>query len=143
MTQNLPANRRTIMDPQLKGRTKELGDAINKSLSDSKEISEAVSRIKEDGYQILLVLEATIGLSKQGEKSPDNTSLVTNLSKLSAASARWEGQYVRVWPTKPDGTPNPSAGKAGRVRKVLQLGTQMRAVVEVDNDFIVVTLESL
>ena len=40
------------MDPQLKGRTKELGDAINKSLSDSKEISEAVSRIKEDGYQI-------------------------------------------------------------------------------------------
>ena len=43
---------------------KELGDAINESLGDSKEISEVVSRIKEGGYDIFLVLEATIGVSK-------------------------------------------------------------------------------
>ena len=49
---------------------KELGDAINESLSDSEQISEVVSRIKEGGYDIFLVLEATIGVSKQGEKSP-------------------------------------------------------------------------
>jgi hypothetical protein len=59
---------------------KELGDAINESLSDSEQISEVVSRIKEGGYDIFLVLEATIGVSKQGEKSPDKTSLVTTLS---------------------------------------------------------------
>jgi pentose-5-phosphate-3-epimerase len=58
---------------------KELGDAINESLSDSEQISEVVSRIKEGGYDIFLVLEATIGVSKQGEKS-DKTSLVTTLS---------------------------------------------------------------
>jgi hypothetical protein len=59
---------------------KELGDAINESLSDSEQISEVVSRIKEGGYDIFLVLEATIGVSKQGEKSQDKTSLVSTMS---------------------------------------------------------------
>lgn len=68
------------LDQQLKQLMKELGEAINESLSDSDQISEVVSRIKEGGYDIFLVLEATIGVSKQGEKSPDKTSLVTTLS---------------------------------------------------------------
>ena len=68
------------MDPQLKQLMKELGDAINESLSDSEQISEVVSRIKEGGYDIFLVLEATIGVSKQGEKTPDKTSLVATMS---------------------------------------------------------------
>ena len=68
------------MDPQLKQLMKELGDAINESLSDSEQISEVVSRIKEGGYDIFLVLEATIGVSKQGEKVPDKTSLITTMS---------------------------------------------------------------
>jgi hypothetical protein len=68
------------VDQQLKQLMKELGDAINESLSDSEQISEVVSRIKEGGYDIFLVLEATIGVSKQGEKSSDKTSLVTTLS---------------------------------------------------------------
>ena len=68
------------MDPQLKQLMKELGDAINESLSDSEQISEVVSRIKEGGYDIFLVLEATIGVSKQGEKISDKTSLVTTMS---------------------------------------------------------------
>lgn len=68
------------MDPQLKQLMKELGDAINESLSDSEQISEVVSRIKDGGYDIFLVLEATIGVSKQGEKNSDKTSLVSTLS---------------------------------------------------------------
>jgi hypothetical protein len=58
---------------------KELGDAINGSLSDSEQIAEVVARIKDGGYDIFLVLEATIGVSKQGEPS-DKTSLVSTLS---------------------------------------------------------------
>lgn len=68
------------MDQQLKQLMKELGEAINESLSDSEQIAEVVSRIKESGYDIFLVLEATIGVSKQGEKSPDRTALVTTFS---------------------------------------------------------------
>jgi len=65
-----------LVDQQLKQLMKELGEAINESLSDSEQIAEVVSRIKEGGYDIFLVLEATIGVSKQGEKSSDKTSLV-------------------------------------------------------------------
>jgi pentose-5-phosphate-3-epimerase len=74
------ARRGGPVDQQLKQLMKELGDAINESLADSEQIAEVVSRIKDDGYDIFLVLEATIGVSKQGEKSTDKTSLVTTLT---------------------------------------------------------------
>jgi pentose-5-phosphate-3-epimerase len=67
------------VDQQLKQLMKELGEAINESLADSDAIAEVVSRIKDGGYDIFLVLEATIGVSKPGEKT-DKTSLVTTLS---------------------------------------------------------------
>jgi hypothetical protein len=68
------------VDQHLKQLMKELGEAINESLADSDQIAEVVSRIKEGGYEIFLVLEATIGVSKPGDKTPDKTSLVTTLS---------------------------------------------------------------
>ena len=68
------------MDPQLKQLMKELGEAINESLADSEQIAEVVARIKEGGYDIFLVLEATIGVSKQGVPVSDKTSLVSTLS---------------------------------------------------------------
>jgi len=67
------------VDPQLKQLMKELGEAINESLSDSEHISEVVARIKEGGYDIFLVLEATIGVSKQGVPATDKTSIVSTL----------------------------------------------------------------
>jgi hypothetical protein len=69
-----------LVDQQLKQLMKELGEAINESLSDSESIAEVVARIKEGGYDIFLVLEATIGVSKQGEHTTDKTSLVSTLS---------------------------------------------------------------
>ena len=68
------------MDQQLKQLMKELGEAINESLADSDQIAEVVSRIKDGGYDIFLVLEATIGVSKPGEKTADKTSMVTTLT---------------------------------------------------------------
>ncbi len=39
-----------------------------------------VARIKEGGYDIFLVLEATIGVSKPGEPTTHKTSVVSMLS---------------------------------------------------------------
>jgi hypothetical protein len=77
--QRLPT-RGGLVDQQLKQLMKELGEAINESLSDSESIAEVVARIKEGGYDIFLVLEATIGVSKQGETTTDRSSLVSTLS---------------------------------------------------------------
>ena len=82
---------------------KELGEAINESLSDSESIAEVVARIKEGGYDIFLVLEATIGVSKQGEHTTDKTSLVSTLSigtQTGATTSTERTTPILVWTTE-------------------------------------------
>ena len=55
------------MDDDLKQLMKELGMAINESLSDSEPISDAIENIRGAGYDVFLVLEATIGFNKRPE----------------------------------------------------------------------------
>src|ERR1044072_6903544 len=49
------------LDDHLKHLIKELGAAINDALSDSKGINDAIQNVKDAGYDVFLVLEATIG----------------------------------------------------------------------------------
>jgi len=46
----------------------ELGNAINESLSESDSIAAAIGDIKRAGYDVFLVLEATIGFNKREEE---------------------------------------------------------------------------
>src|SRR6201992_1378098 len=55
------------LDDRLKDLMKELGDAINESLSDSDRIAAAIGEIKRAGYDVFLVLEATIGFHKRAD----------------------------------------------------------------------------
>ncbi len=65
------------MDTRLKKLMKELGDAINGSLSESEQIAQAIAKIKEQGYDIFLVLEATIGFNRKTEEpAPTQQELV-------------------------------------------------------------------
>lgn len=56
------------LDDNLKQLMKQLGMAINESLADSEPISEAIANIRGAGYDVFLVLEATIGFNKHQEK---------------------------------------------------------------------------
>ena len=61
------------LDDNLKQLMKELGAAINDALSESEDISEAIQNVRNAGYDVFLVLEATIGFNKRskGEASDD------------------------------------------------------------------------
>jgi hypothetical protein len=59
------------LDDHLKQLMKELGTAINESLSDSEPIAQAISNIKGAGYDVFLVLEATIGFNRRDEEESD------------------------------------------------------------------------
>ena len=59
------------LEDRLKELMQDLGNAINESLSDSDRIAEAIGDIKRSGYDVFLVLEATIGFNKRDELSPD------------------------------------------------------------------------
>lgn len=59
------------MDDRLKELMQELGNAINESLSDSERIAAAIGEIRRAGFDVFLVLEATIGFNKRGDNDDD------------------------------------------------------------------------
>ena len=59
------------MEERLKILMQELGNAINETLSDSDRIAEAIGEIKRAGYDVFLVLEATIGFNRRDETAED------------------------------------------------------------------------
>ena len=61
-----------FLDERLKELMQELGNAINESLSDSDRIAAAIGEIKRAGYDVFLVLEATIGFNKREESDSDD-----------------------------------------------------------------------
>ena len=59
------------VEEPLKHLMQELGNAINDSLSESDRIAEAIGEIKKAGYDVFLVLEATIGFNRREENAGD------------------------------------------------------------------------
>ena len=55
------------LDDNLKKLMKDLGAAINDALSGSEKISEAMQNVRDSGYDVFLVLEATIGFNRRSE----------------------------------------------------------------------------
>ena len=68
-----------MLEDELKNQRKQLEHAINEALTDSPPVSEAIQKIRSRGYDVFLIIEATIGLSRtQGgasEKALTSTRL--------------------------------------------------------------------
>ena len=66
------------MNQQVKDLIQKLGEAIHESVSESDQISGVVREIREQGFDVLLMLEATIGLNEvdgdEKESEPDENS---------------------------------------------------------------------
>lgn len=54
------------LDDRMKQLLRELGHAINDSVSESERIAEAISNVRAAGFDIVLKLDATIGLARRG-----------------------------------------------------------------------------
>ncbi len=52
------------MNPKVKKLIQKLGEAIHESVSESENIAGVVKHIREEGFDVLLMLEATIGLNE-------------------------------------------------------------------------------
>lgn len=46
---------------------KELGNAINESISASPEVNQRIQKIRDEGYNLYVVLDATIGLDRDDD----------------------------------------------------------------------------
>jgi hypothetical protein len=65
------------LDDHLKNLLRELGHAINDTVSESERITGAIAGVRAHGYDIVLKLDATIGLAKRDAASGKETHLTT------------------------------------------------------------------
>ena len=64
------------MNQKVKNLIQKLGEAIHESVSESEDIAGVVKNIREQGFDVLLMLEATIGLNEVAEDSEDSVEAV-------------------------------------------------------------------
>ena len=84
------------MDDRLKELMQELGNAINESLSESDRIASAIGDIKRSGYDVFLVLEATIGFNKRDADSEgDDEASEERTTFESAGTVKWTSQDAK------------------------------------------------
>jgi len=65
------------LDDHLKNLLRELGHAINDTVSDSDRITGAIAGVRAHGYDIVLKLDATIGLAKRDAAAVEAAKLTT------------------------------------------------------------------
>lgn len=63
------------MDDKIKQLLQDLGSAINESISGSEDVNRHIQRIRDEGYDLYVVLDATIGLNKQDDDSDDEQAV--------------------------------------------------------------------
>jgi hypothetical protein len=68
------------VNDRIKQLLRELGTAINESISSSEDVNKQIQRIRDEGYDLYVVLDATIGLNKQGDEdeAPAPAALVVS-----------------------------------------------------------------
>jgi hypothetical protein len=110
------------MKEPLKHLMQELGNAINDSLSESDRIAEAIGEIKRAGYDVFLVLEATIGFNKRDEEEAE-----------AEAEAGETPEGADAVPDRPE--PRRGRESAGRVQFTTQDQRFLRALkISVEED---------
>lgn len=66
------------LDDKIKQLLRDLGTAINESISGSDDVNRHMQKIRDEGYDLYVVLDATIGLNKQDgeeeERQPEPTA---------------------------------------------------------------------
>jgi hypothetical protein len=58
------------VDTQLENLMRQLGEAINDSISSSAQVADVIARVKSGGYDVFVVLEATVGFNQRDEHAP-------------------------------------------------------------------------
>jgi hypothetical protein len=84
------------LDDRLKELMQELGNAINESLSDSDRIAGAIGEIKRAGYDVFLVLEATIGFNKREEGDEESSESEAEEIEAAPTKRRFEAGKIRL-----------------------------------------------
>ena len=79
------------MDDKIKQLLRDLGTAINESISGSDDVNRHMQKIRDEGYDLYVVLDATIGLNKQDGEEHEPTPATALVARN--ASTNKEAQF--------------------------------------------------
>jgi len=66
------------LSEHLRAMLKELGQAINESISGSGRVHESIQRIRDEGYNLYMVLDAKVGVNKREGRTSKSRRTVVN-----------------------------------------------------------------
>jgi hypothetical protein len=86
--------RENTLEDKIKQLLRELGTAINESISGSDDVNRHMQKIRDEGYDLYVVLDATIGLNRQdGDDEPQPQPEPTAALVARSASSGKEAQF--------------------------------------------------
>jgi len=69
------------VDEKIKQLLRELGSAINESISGSDDVNKQIQKIRDEGYNLYVVLDATIGLNREGGEPEPTAEVIVKSDK--------------------------------------------------------------
>jgi hypothetical protein len=79
------------VDDKIKQLLRDLGTAINESISGSDDVNRHIQKIRDEGYDLYVVLDATIGLNKQDDEPA--TAAVTDGAQTAVVRSEKSVQF--------------------------------------------------
>lgn len=97
------------MNQKVKNLIKKLGEAIHESVSESEDIAGVVKNIREQGFDVLLMLEATIGLNEVTEDSAETEDATVEATEgpFTSHDLNFLKSLRISLPEEPDNSPAP------------------------------------
>ena len=100
------------MNQQVKDLIQKLGEAIHESVAESEDIAGVVREIREQGFDVLLMLEATIGLNEVDENESTDSETVEETEEDGGPFTRNDISFLKsLRITTEDTTHNESEGE--------------------------------
>lgn len=78
---------------------KRLENAINAALADSPHITRAIEEIREQGFDVFLIVEATIGFNRRDD---DDTERTTTHQTVELELTTQDANFLRKFGIRPD-----------------------------------------
>jgi hypothetical protein len=84
------------LSDHLRAMLKELGQAINESISGSGRVHDSIQKIRDEGYNLYMVLDAKVGVNKREGKSRSRRGAVASAESDEDVSATAERAAFRI-----------------------------------------------
>jgi hypothetical protein len=84
------------LSDHLRAMLKELGQAINESISGSGRVHDSIQKIRDEGYNLYMVLDAKVGVNKREGKSRSRRTAVATAEPEEGASTAAERAAFRI-----------------------------------------------